>query len=406
MNSEPIENAQEQRSGGYHGIWLFRILIWAVWLIGILAILILFVLPVLANWLLSSGHPPKGMSRYFELLTVAQTWLMRILGAVWIFFLGSCFASFLNVVAWRVPRGGSINGSSHCPDCNQRLRFRDNTPVIGWVRNGGQCSNCQLPIPIRYLLVEVLLGALFLLLTSVQLLSGGWNLPFRPMEKLSGFEHLIFDPKPDLILLTVYHLVLICLLFTFTLIKNETLKIPRRVWFVGLVLGVVIPLIWPAAHLVSWKLGQSTPTSSISSWTDLTMYQGFYQRGSFDQTMTLGLGLLVGILLGTLLKRFRSGPEAEHPYIFQPTFIGEEVAGLSLIGLFLGWQSATSVSLFAVVLLLLFRLSRVKWNFAGPTGCLLLASLLHLLCWRISTNCPYWPSGRSTFFGLGWVSFL
>lgn len=385
MISDPIENASVHHDSSHSGAWLFRVLTWLFWLVGILAILILFVLPVLANWVLSSGSSPKGLSRCFELLTTAQTWLMWVLGAVWIFFLGSCFASFLNVVAWRVPRGGSINGSSHCPDCDQRLRFRDNTPIIGWLRNSGRCSNCHLPIPVRYLLVEVLLGALFLLLASVQLLSGGWNLPFRPVEKLWGLEHLIFEPKPELISLTVYHLVLICLLFTFTLIKNETLKIPRRVWIVGLIFGLVLPIVWPTMNLVSWKLGQ-TEFAVIA-------------RGSFDQLMTLGLGLLVGVVLGMVLKHFRNNDEPEHPYVFQPTYISEEVAGLSLIGLFLGWQSAVSVCLLGLFILLLVRIPKLRWRFLGPTGCLLLGTIVHLLCWRISTDCIYWPSGKWNWFG-------
>jgi len=380
MNSNPVND--KPASG-----WLFRIVTWLLWLVGILIVLILFVLPTLANWTLSSGYAPKSLNRFLELLTTTQTWLMRFLSAAWIFSLGSCFASFLNVVAWRVPRGGLITGSSHCPDCNQKLKFSDNIPVIGWLRNGGRCSNCKLRIPIRYLLVEIFLGGLFLLVAAVQLLSGGGNLPLRPIETLKGFEHLIFDPKPDLVLQTVYHLVLICMLFTFTLIKNETLKIPRKVWLVGLVFGFVMPLIWPAVNLVSWELGQ----------TELTVFE----RGSSDQLLTLGLGLTIGFILGLLLRRLWSAGEPEHPYVFQPTFIGEEIACLSLIGLFLGWQSAVSVCLFTLPLLALALLIKLKWKAVGPTACLLIATLLHLFCWRISTNCPYWPSGRSDWFA--WI---
>ena len=378
MNSDPVSNTPTR-----------SFLLWVVnrlfWLIGILIILILFVLPTLANWTLNSGYAPKNLGRFLDLLTTTQAWLMRILSAFWFFFLGSCFASFLNVVAWRVPRGRTINGSSHCPDCDQRLRFRDNTPVIGWLRNGGRCSNCHLRIPIRYLLVEIFLGSLFLLVASVQVLSGGWNLPFRPIEKIRGFESLIFDPKPELISLTVYHLILICLLFTFTLIKNETLKIPRKVWLVGLLFGLLLPLIWPSMTLVSWELGQR----------ELTVFD----RGSWNQLLTLGLGLTAGLVLGLLLQHWRSVGEAEHPYVFQPTYIGEEVAALSLIGLFLGWQSALSVCLLSIPLILLAAFSKLKW--IGPTGCVFLATLIHLFCWRISTNCPYWPSGQSSWFG--WI---
>ena len=380
MNSDPVKNTPAHS-------WFFRMMTWLFWLVGILIILILFVLPVLASWALKSGYAPKNLSSFLSLLATAQTWLARIVSTLWIFFLGSCFASFLNVVAWRVPRGGLITGSSHCPDCDQQLRFRDNTPIIGWLRNGGRCSNCGLSIPIRYLLVEIFLGTLFLLFASVQLLTGGWNLPFVPLEKLRGFEHLISDPNPGLISLTVYHLVLICLLFTFTLIKSETLKIPRKVWLVGLAFGFLLPVVWPSMNLVSWELGQVEPT--------------VFDRGSWSQLLTLGLGLTVGIALGILLQYWRPVGEAEHPYVFQPTYIGEEIAALSLVGLFLGWQSALSVCLLCLPLVLLAFLTRLRWSLFGPTGCIFLATLIHLFCWRITTNCPYWPSGQSNW--LGWI---
>ena len=49
---------------------------------------------------------------------------------VWV---GSSVGSFLNVVAWRMPQGESINGRSHCPRCLTRLNATDNFPVFGWI---------------------------------------------------------------------------------------------------------------------------------------------------------------------------------------------------------------------------------------------------------------------------------
>jgi len=389
MRSDPIKNSSKLNDGASSKAWLSKIGVWLLLPAGVLAVLILF-LPVLAEFLIGTGDTPQGIKPVFKLLMASQNRLMRILGVIWIFFLGSCFASFLNVVAWRVPRGGSINGSSHCPDCDQKLRFQDNTPIIGWIRNGGRCSNCGQSIPVRYLLVEILLGSLFLLIASFELLSGGWNLPLRPIDRFSGLEYLFLYPKMDLIALTVYHLTLTCLLFTFTLIKNETLKIPRGVWFVGLVFGFAMPLIWPTMTLVGWELGQIE--------TSVFEPQPLKQRGAFNQLMTLGMGLTIGTVLGLILTRLRNGSEPEHPYVFQPTFIKEEIAALSLIGLFLGWQSAVSIFLFSVALILLVRVLRIRWRAMGPSGCLLVATVLHLLCWRILTNCPYWPSGKSGSF--------
>lgn len=79
-----------------------------------------------------------------------------------LFALGACVGSFLNVVVWRLPRNQSlVSPPSHCPKCNQRLRWYDNIPVIGWIKLGGKCRFCREAISIRYPIVEFVMGALF-----------------------------------------------------------------------------------------------------------------------------------------------------------------------------------------------------------------------------------------------------
>jgi len=80
------------------------------------------------------------------------------------FAIGACIGSFINVVAWRMPRGKSIvTPPSHCPRCNHLLAWRDNLPVIGWIMLGGKCRYCAQKISPRYPIVEFLCGALFAL---------------------------------------------------------------------------------------------------------------------------------------------------------------------------------------------------------------------------------------------------
>ena len=85
--------------------------------------------------------------------------------AVYIFFLfaiGACVGSFLNVVVWRLPRGESIvTPPSHCPKCGKNLKWYDNLPVIGWLKLGGKCRFCGLPISPRYPIIEAITGAIF-----------------------------------------------------------------------------------------------------------------------------------------------------------------------------------------------------------------------------------------------------
>ncbi|MCL6465225.1 MAG: prepilin peptidase [candidate division WOR-3 bacterium] len=78
--------------------------------------------------------------------------------------LGLVFGSFFNVCIWRIPRGESINyPPSRCPRCGKRIRFYDNIPVVSFLILRGRCRDCGKPIAIRYPLVELLSGLLFLL---------------------------------------------------------------------------------------------------------------------------------------------------------------------------------------------------------------------------------------------------
>jgi leader peptidase (prepilin peptidase)/N-methyltransferase len=75
---------------------------------------------------------------------------------------GLIFGSFLNVVVHRVPRGESVvSPPSACPGCGNRIRPRDNVPVLGWLLLRGRCRDCQQPISVRYPLVELGTGLLF-----------------------------------------------------------------------------------------------------------------------------------------------------------------------------------------------------------------------------------------------------
>ena len=110
----------------------------------------------------------------------ANLWLLGVFAVLWIFALGAIFGSFLNVVVYRLPRGMPLAASmSRCPKCANPIAFRDNVPILSWIRLRGRCRSCGQAISGRYPLVEATVGGLFLLLFYVELLSGGANLPFR-----------------------------------------------------------------------------------------------------------------------------------------------------------------------------------------------------------------------------------
>ena len=91
---------------------------------------------------------------------------VEVVAVVFITLAGLAIGSFLNVVIWRVPRGESIvSPPSHCPQCDAEIRGRDNIPVLSWLILRGKCRDCGAHISARYPGVELLTGALFLVMT-------------------------------------------------------------------------------------------------------------------------------------------------------------------------------------------------------------------------------------------------
>jgi leader peptidase (prepilin peptidase)/N-methyltransferase len=79
-----------------------------------------------------------------------------------LFALGACVGSFINVVVYRLPLGRSVvNPPSACPKCGHRLAWFDNVPVLGWLMLRGKCRYCADPVSVRYPIVEFVCGALF-----------------------------------------------------------------------------------------------------------------------------------------------------------------------------------------------------------------------------------------------------
>ncbi len=99
--------------------------------------------------------------------------------------LGLCIGSLLNVVAHRLPimmqrawdadlaeaqgrepeefpRFNLFLPASHCPACKTPLKAWHNIPVISYLLLRGKCAHCSSRISLRYPVVELLCGGLFL----------------------------------------------------------------------------------------------------------------------------------------------------------------------------------------------------------------------------------------------------
>jgi leader peptidase (prepilin peptidase) / N-methyltransferase len=75
---------------------------------------------------------------------------------------GLVIGSFLNVVAYRLPRGESLAfPGSHCTTCGTDVKAYDNVPVLSWLLLRGRCRSCGDRISPRYPIVELVTAVVF-----------------------------------------------------------------------------------------------------------------------------------------------------------------------------------------------------------------------------------------------------
>ena len=134
---------------------------------------------------------------------------MEVILLIFLFAIGACVGSFLNVVIWRLPRGESIVfPGSHCPRCGRAIAWYDNIPLLSWLALRAKCRHCKAPISPRYLVVEavtaVLVAGLFLWLYIARLRSGAGDIrdtwpTFLALAAGAGLSAAIIDPtEPDM----------------------------------------------------------------------------------------------------------------------------------------------------------------------------------------------------------------
>src|SRR5436190_6515356 len=84
-------------------------------------------------------------------------------GYVFVFVLGACIGSFLNVLIYRLPNEMSLWPSSKCPNCEAKIKPYHNIPIFGWLMLRGKCASCKEPFGWRYPAVELLTALVFML---------------------------------------------------------------------------------------------------------------------------------------------------------------------------------------------------------------------------------------------------
>jgi len=169
------------------------------------------------------------------------------LTAAAIFFMGLILGSFLNVCIYRLPRGLSVSNPprSACPQCQHQIAFYDNVPVLSWLVLRGRCRNCHSPISPRYLVIELLTGALFA--------ACYWHFGFT----LAGLKY------------SVLAFLLLGLIFT----DAETKLLPDKMTLPGMLSGIGFSLLVPVNDLAMQFLPGlvAMPVSHDVSWRVLSL---------------------------------------------------------------------------------------------------------------------------------------
>jgi leader peptidase (prepilin peptidase)/N-methyltransferase len=229
---------------------------------------------------------------------------LAVLAAV----LGLAVGSFLNVVIHRVPRKESVvSPRSRCPGCGTELANRDNIPVLSWLLLRGRCRTCGMSISPRYPLVELGTGALFAVLA----------LRLHDDAALPAF------------------LVLGAALIAISLIDLEHFIVPNRIVYPTLFL--MAPLLVGAAIVEDdWSSLRGSVLGGLLGFGLLFLIHLVSPRGmGFGDVRLAGL---LGAALGWL------------------------GLGHVLLGLFLGFLTASAISLTLIGLKLRSRKDRIPFG--------------------------------------------
>jgi len=200
---------------------------------------------------------------------------------------GLIIGSFLNVVAYRLPRKESlVTPGSRCPHCEHPVRPYDNVPVVSWLVLRGRCRDCDEPVSRRYPLVEALTGLLFAAVVAVH-----------------------FENTAQIVL----GLVLVAFLIPLTLIDLDLRLLPDRLTLPAAVLAIVLgTALDPDGEVQRLIAGGAAGLFFFVAWYVKPGGMGF---GDVKLVAVMGLflgrgvvvavftALIAGVLVGAMIMR-------------------------------------------------------------------------------------------------------
>ena len=115
---------------------------------------------------------------------------MEIFLSVILFIMGTFFGSFFTLAVYRIPLKKDITHEhSFCPNCNHKLGILDLFPVWSYLFLGGKCRYCGEKIRIRYFLLEILSGLIFVTMFLILNIHGN----FFDVDNIGFFISFVFQ---------------------------------------------------------------------------------------------------------------------------------------------------------------------------------------------------------------------
>ena len=232
---------------------------------------------------------------------------------------GAIIGSFLNVVAYRLPRGESLaHPPSRCPSCGAPVKPYDNVPVLSWLLLRGRCRSCGERISARYPLVEAGTALLCALVVIVK------------------------GPDEDALL----GLAFVLLLVPITLIDLDHRLIPNKLTLPGAIIAIAIVLAVDADSLVEHLISAAAaggfllvaaivyPAGMGMGDVKLAAMMGLFLGRAVGPAMFVAL--IAGTVVGALIiarKGAKEGRKTAIPF-------GPYLALGGLVGLFVGDEIA------------------------------------------------------------------
>lgn len=260
-----------------------------------------------------------------------------MMGNIIAFIFGAIVGSFLNVCIHRMPLAKSVVWpSSHCPKCEKRIPWYDNIPFISYILLRGRCRFCKEKISPRYILVELLTAAVFLILF-----------------KRYGLTYDFF-----------LYIIFTCGLIVATFVDIKHRIIPDEISVGGIILGFLFNVVKtvdlkPKIHIASFQ-------PIIDSFLGIIIGGGIIYL----------IGKTFDLVYFKLLKKPAIQGQTE-------SMGGGDVKLLAMIGAFLGWQKAVFTFFLAPFLGIIIGIINllVKKDHTIPYGPFLSAAAFLSIFW-------------------------